>query len=119
MEAILVLFFVSFGLFCNAQNELYVINRRNEKNQKRIYKASYLRVKTVFGKTYSGTLIKVNDFDIVLMASEATINIEDIVSIKIVHKGTGSVMITPFFVSVTGNKFRKFYMKNWRLMVKA
>ena len=113
-----VLLFVMFGLFSYAQNELYVINKAKEADQRRIFKGSFLRITTTSGEKYSGTLIKVKDSEIVLMAYDASIDIEEIISIKIVHQSTWSVDFTQSSIYVSGNKYRKFDMQYWRLLIK-
>ena len=118
MKIFLVLIFITCGFVCQAQNELFVVNRKNESKQLRIHKGSFLRITTALGEKFSGTLIKVKDFDIVLMAYDATIDLEDITSIKVVEKGTSSVSVTPSSVWVSGNYYRKFDVKHFKFFIK-
>src|SRR4051812_42952756 len=101
MRIWLVFLFVIFGLACYSQNELYVVSRSDSSISRRIAKGSFLRVETADGKRYSGTLVRVKDLDIVLMAYDATIDIEEIIMLEVVYK-KGHVGISPVSIYSLG-----------------
>ena len=78
-----------------------------------------MRIETADGKNYSGTLIKVKNLDIVLWAYDAIIDIEEIVSIRIVYSKDNK--LTPGLIpALLENRGTDpiFYMDKWRLFIK-
>lgn len=109
------------GLFCHAQNELYAIDKSDGSKQMRIAKGSFLRIKTANGKKYSGTLVKVKDFTIEMIAYSATIDIEEIVSMKIRYKkgGLSSLPIGLAPLVYQSARVGRVDLKYWKLIIKA
>jgi hypothetical protein len=117
---VLILVFLTVGLVCNAQKELFMINKSNEVNKVRVSKGNFLRIKLVSGKKVSGTLVKVTDNAIVLMAYSATIDIEEIVYLKIVHKKSQmSVVPASGPIFVYGFPVVDYFnTKDWKMVIR-
>ena len=124
MRGLFFFFFFLFSLSCFAQKELFAINKNNESNQVRIPKGSFLRIKTATGKKYSGTLIQVKEHDIVLVAYDAIIDIEEIVSIRVIYRRSAATKATLFpagavFNEAIGKKMEQYFgLKKWTLIIK-
>jgi hypothetical protein len=119
---LLIFLFVVFSSICNAQKELLMINREDSTKQVRIPKGSLLMVKTLSGQKYSGTLVELKKFDIVLWNYTVNVDVDEIAFIRVLQSKSGLTLlpVAGGLVSYQSAKYYSYFkVKDWVMVIKG
>lgn len=97
-----------------------MVSKKNEKVQIRIAKGNNVIIKASWGKKISGTYVRAQGGYIVLMRNDATIDVEDIVWIKVVSENPKvyPVLGSGIGAGVDFGMTSSFNAKDWKMIVK-
>jgi hypothetical protein len=91
-KLLLIISFLATAIVCNAQRELYIINKKKPAIEMRMPKGVMVKGGLYSGKKFSGALITVTIGYIVLQKPSSTINLDEIAWIRgFVYADNGGV----------------------------
>lgn len=99
-----------------------MINREDSTKQVRIPKGSLLMVKTLSGQKYSGTLVELKKFDIVLWNYTVNVDVDEIAFIRVLQSKSGLTLlpVAGGLVSYQSAKYYSYFkVKDWVMVIKG